>query len=112
MRDRELDDLLDLAARRRPSPSAAFMDRVLADALAAQPRAVVPVAASPRQGWMARLAAAFGGGPALAGVASFLVVGLAVGYLNPATLDLLTGGMAAAETVELFPSADFLLSEG
>lgn len=116
MRDRDLDNLLDMAARARPVPSAEFMNQVLADALAEQGRGQTPAPAITRtvtqQGWLQRLAQAFGGGPALAGVCSFLVVGLAVGYLNPGTLDYLTGGMAAAETVDLFPSTDFLMTEG
>ncbi len=113
MRDRDLDNLLDLAARTRPAPSPGLMDRVLADALAEQ----VATPAAPRppvqgQGWLGRLAAAFGGGPALAGVCTFLIVGFAVGYVSPTTLDYLTGGMAAAEPLDLFPSPDFLLTEG
>lgn len=112
MQDRDLDDLLDMAARVRPVPSPGLMDRVLADGLAEQPRRNAPARMVPPQGWLQRLAQAFGGGPALAGVCSFLVVGLAVGYLNPGTLDYLTGGMAAAETVDLFPSTDFLMTEG
>jgi hypothetical protein len=112
MQDRDLDGLFALAAQRPPQPSAALMDRVLADALAEQPQPV-PIAAPAPRGVFARLAALFGGGPMLAGVVSAAVAGVAVGYLNPATLDLLTGGLAAyAETEELFPSADFLTTEG
>lgn len=112
MQDRDLDDLLDMAARARPVPSQGLMDRVLAEALAEQPRRNAPARAVAARGWLQRLAQAFGGGPALAGVCSFLVVGLAVGYLNPGTLDHLTGGLAASETVDLFPSTDFLMTEG
>jgi hypothetical protein len=46
----------------------------------------------------------------LAGVTSSLILGLAVGYLSPTTLDYLTGG--SSEAVELFPDTDFLTTEG
>lgn len=117
MQDKDLDALLALAANRSPQPSEALLDRVLADALAEQQAQARPVArfapAPAPAGFFARLAGFFGGGPMLAGVVSAAVAGVAVGYLNPATLDLLTGGMAAsAETLDLFPSADFLTTEG
>lgn len=110
MRDKDLDDLLALAARNGPVPNSAFMDRVLADALAAQPKpAATPERPKPA-GLLSRLASAFGGGAVLAGVTSTLLLGLAVGYLNPATLDYLTGG--TAEALELFPDTGFLTMEG
>ena len=43
MHDKDLDDLLALAAANRPAPDEALLDRVLADALAVQPRQVAPV---------------------------------------------------------------------
>lgn len=113
MQDNEIDDLLDLAAQQRPAPSPALIDRVLADALAQQP---TPHRFSPhphpQPGLLARLAAAFGGAPVLAGVCSSVVLGFAVGYMNPATIDYLTGELAGAETLDLFPSADSLMTEG
>lgn len=117
MQDRDLDGLLALAARDRPTPSPALMDRVLADALALQPQPVPGwggAAPAPAPGLLARLAALFGGGPVLAGVCSAAIAGVALGYLQPGSLDLLTGGLAGtgAETLELFPSADFLTNEG
>ena len=114
MQDKELDALLGLAAARPPAASDRLMDRVLADALAAQPRpaAIAKPAPSPRGGVLARLAAMFGGGPVLAGVCSAAIAGIALGYLNPASVDMLTGGLGGAETLELFPSADFLTTEG
>jgi hypothetical protein len=115
MQDKDLDGLLALAARDRPTPSPALMDRVLADALALQPQPLpgwVAPAPAPAPGLLARLAALFGGGPVLAGVCSAMVAGVALGYLQPASLDLLTGGLAGTETLDLFPSADFLTNEG
>jgi hypothetical protein len=109
MQDDDIDRLLEAAARRPATPSEGLMERVLADALALQPQAALsrPVG---RPGFFARLVAAMGGTPALAGLCSAAMVGVAVGYLSPATVDYLTG--TAAETVEFFPETDFLLSEG
>jgi hypothetical protein len=120
MQDKDLDGLLALAAWDRPTPSPALMDRVLADALAQQPKpAVVGLTPAPRParpGVLARLSAAFGGGAVLAGVCSAAVAGVALGYLDPSSMDVLTGGLTGAltgaETLELFPSADFLTNEG
>jgi hypothetical protein len=111
MRDKDLDDLLGLAARNRPAPDPALLDRVMADALAAQVPSPVRTARPARApGLLERLALAFGGGAVLAGVTSTLLLGLVVGYLNPATLDYLTGG--TADAIELFPDTDFLTIEG
>lgn len=114
MQDKDLDGLLAMAARHPPLPSAKLMDRVLADALSLQPQPA-PQARRPSpvaQGLLARFSGMFGGAPVLAGVCSAALVGLAFGYLNPTALDVLTGGLTGAETVEMFPSADFLTTEG
>ncbi len=111
----DLDDLLATAARRPVVPSDALMERVLADALALQPvaapvRSTSEQRAPARQGFLSRLAAALGGPPALAGLGTAAVFGVALGYLDPTTLDYLTGTSAGA--AELFPDADFLTTEG
>lgn len=108
----DLDDLLALAARRPVVPSDALMERVLANALAVQPerQALRPAAPLPQPRLLARLAAAIGGPPALAGLGTAAVFGLALGYLSPMTMDYLTG--ASADTAEFFPGADFLTTEG
>jgi hypothetical protein len=107
----DLDDLLGLAARRPAVPSDALMSRVLADALASQPEVPgIRVAPVTRPGFLARLAGVFGGPPALAGLGTAAVFGLALGYFSPSTLDYLTG--ASTDTAEFFPEADFLTTEG
>lgn len=110
----DLDDLLAVAARTAPTPSEALMNRVLADALALQPAdpALVRQAAPPRPGLWSRLAAALGGPPALAGLGTAAVFGVALGYLSPTTLDYLTGTATATDAAEFFPDADFLTTEG
>lgn len=111
MRDKDLDNLLAMAAANRPAPDASLLDRVLADALAVQPDRAPPAPTAPRgAGLLERLSLAFGGGAVLAGVTSTLLLGMVVGYLNPATLDYLTGG--SVEAVELFPDTNFLTTEG
>ncbi|MBL9050118.1 MAG: dihydroorotate dehydrogenase [Tabrizicola sp.] len=112
MQDDDLDRLLAEAAKHPPVPSAALMERVLADGLALQPAApgLRPAVAPSRPGLLSRLAAVFGGPPALAGLGTAAVFGLALGYLSPSTLDYLTG--ATAEAAEFFPEADFLTTEG
>jgi hypothetical protein len=114
MHDKDLDDLLALAARTRPTANPAFLDRVLADALAAQqpgdrPRSSAMAPARP-VGLLARLALAFGGGPVLAGVTATLLLGMMVGYLSPGVADYLTGGSTGA--AEMFPDTEFLTTEG
>ena len=112
MQDDDLDRLLAAAAKTAPMPSEALMERVLADAFALQPAVPImrPAVAAPRPGLLARLAAALGGGPALAGLGSAAVFGMALGYLSPTTLDYLTG--TATDAAEFFPDADFLTTEG
>jgi hypothetical protein len=112
MQDKDLDGLFALAARDRPLPSPALIDRVLTDAQTLQPEPASLALAPARQGLLARLAGMFGGAPVLAGVCSAAVAGVALGYLNPASMDVLTGGLTGTETLELFPSADFLTTEG
>lgn len=113
-----LDDLLAFAAKHPPSASPELMERVVADALAQQPqprsRPQTRAGAVPRPGLMARLTARLGGAAALAGVTSAALCGVALGYLDPTTLDLLALGQATEQTeaVDLFPSVDFLMTEG
>ena len=112
MRTDDLDDLLALAAQARPEPSPALVARVLEDARTAQPQPH-PRAAPPRRaGAFRRLAEAFGGLPVLAGLCSTVILGVAVGYMNPTMADYLTGGLTASDTLDLFPTADALTTEG
>lgn len=106
----DLDDLLAAAARRPAMPSEMLMERVLADALALQPRPAQLRPAPARPGLLARMMAALGGPPALAGLGTAAVFGVALGYLSPTTLDYLTG--SSADAAEFFPDADFLTTEG
>lgn len=113
MQDDALDRLFAEAAATPPAPSPALMDRVLTDALALQPAAkTLARPRAPRPGLLARLAGLFGGAPGLAAVSAAAFLGIAVGYLNPTTLDGLASGLTDTGTEEFFPSADFLTVEG
>ena len=107
--DDGLEDFFEAARRMAPSPSDALMARVLADALAAQPVAApCPV---PRPGAWAQLREALGGWPALGGLATAGVMGLAIGIAAPAGLaDLATAVLdQGTDTylVDLMPELDF-----
>ena len=117
MQSSDLDDLLALAAMHPPTPSPALMDRVTADALALQPQSLtVSRAAVARPGLWSRLVDLLGGPAALAGVTSAALFGIALGYLDPTTVDILALGQgvdqAETEAVDFFPSVDFLMTEG
>ena len=108
----DLDDLLAGAQRASMQPSEALMARVLADAAALQVRPVA-VVVMPRAGWLAGLAALFGGAGSLVGVGSAAVVGLFFGFVQPdgvgAVADLWAAG--SVDQVDLMPQLDVLLAE-
>ena len=108
----DLDDLLAGAKLAAMPPSEALMARVLADAAAVQVRPV-SVAVGPRAGWLAGLAALFGGAGSLVGVGSAAVAGLFFGFVQPdglgAVADLWASG--SVDQVDLMPQVDVLLAE-
>lgn len=111
----DLDDLFAGASRAAMQPSDALMARVLADATAVQMAAQVRPAVTvvPRAGWLAGLAALFGGAGSLVGVGSAAVAGLFFGFVQPegvgAVADLWAG--SAVDQVDLMPQLDVLLAE-
>jgi hypothetical protein len=102
----DLEDFFGAARRMTPAPSDAVLARVLADAMAAQAPVRVP-----RPGWLAQLRDALGGWPAVGGLATAGVVGLALGIAAPAGLGDLTavllGQPADGYLVDLMPELDF-----
>ena len=107
--DLDLDGLLAEAALRPPEPSAAFLARIEADALALQPRpaaAVVP----PRRSWLLRMAEAFGGGGGVAGLTLAAASGLWLGVAQPAGLLGVTEYLTGTTAVELLPADDSLFA--
>lgn len=112
----DLDDLFATAATQRMAPSDALMSRVLADAMAEQPRAAGGQPMRPavvRAGFWAQLAAVFGGGGALAGIGTAAVAGVVIGFAQPVGFGALTEAVwgTPLETVELIPSVETLFSE-
>lgn len=119
MQDQDLDRLLARAAQAPPPASPALLDRVLNDALAEQSRRLEKARKAGRKpqrqrlgvaGGLDWLAEAFGGGPMLAGVLAAACAGLAIGFLEPGTLDLLVGG--GGDLADLFSEIDFPMMEG
>jgi hypothetical protein len=113
-----MDDLDALFATARVSdvtPSDALMARVMADAAALQPKAAPMVRAVARKtGVWTALAALFGGGGVLAGLASVAMAGFFVGFVQPETVMALAGDWSmgsVVETVDLMPGVDALLAE-
>lgn len=102
----DLDRLLS-AARDEVQPSAALMERVLADAAALQPRAEPPRALPPAGGWLSGLFDIFGGGGAVAGMSAATVAGVFLGFAQPTSLNALTlalqGGTEVVDSMELLP---------
>lgn len=108
-------DLLLAGARDGVPPSAALMERVLADAAVLQPRAApVRAALSPARGWLSDLFDVFGGGGAVAGMSAVTAVGLFFGFVQASSLTSLTtalqGGTEVVESVELLPGNGLILA--
>lgn len=118
MTDQELDRLFAAARANPPPASEDFMARVLADALAAQPRltaapAMRPALPPPRRSFWSVLSAGFGGAGVLAGLGSVAVIGLYFGYADPTGLtDSLLSGSGAGSDLEMVPVAALFLTEG
>ncbi len=115
MTDLDLDTLLSAARKADVPPSEALRVRVMADAMAVQPRPVASHAADPgASGWLDWLSAVFGGGGALAGVSLALVGGVFIGVVQPEPVAALTNALMAdaqADSVELLPDAASLWEE-
>ena len=113
----ELEGFFAAARAAGPAPSEALMARVLADADAAQPRAVAavaPVAASASRWrrWLMALSAAVGGGAMATGLASAAMAGVFIGYAGPVTSDWLAGAVSGGEDVQMVAASDLFLGEG
>ncbi len=90
MTDNALENLFEQARANAPQLPDGLMDRVLANALAAQPKAQV----SGWRGWLA----AIGGLPGLSGLVTATCVGFWWGVAPPAALPDLAGQVLVAQT--------------
>ncbi|MBV7409230.1 dihydroorotate dehydrogenase [Maritimibacter sp. DP1N21-5] len=104
MTKRELNDddhLLEsyFAAGRTeiPTPSAELLGRIMADAerIAQARQGAAPARAPSRRPFLMALAAAVGGWPAFAGMATAAVAGVWIGAAAPEALSTVTGGLLA-----------------
>jgi len=87
-----LDSFFEAARRHRAEPGAEFRERLLADALGAQP-SILPGSVRTRRhrrpGWLVAL----GGWPALTGLVTATVAGVWIGIVQPVAVgDLAFGG--------------------
>jgi hypothetical protein len=110
----DLDDLFASAKVGVVQPSDALMARVLADAdavqIAMQQRVVTPVVE--KTGFLAGLAALFGGAGVLAGVGSAAVAGLFLGFVQPSGLGSVSDlwVTASVDQIELMPGVEAVLA--
>ena len=117
-----LESLFAEARDDKADASATLMARIVADAEAALV-ARTPVAdPTPRASWLGRMAAAVGGWPSVAGLATAGVMGLAIGLYQPVVVTSLGLGTTSATAVttettsyaldDLVPSFYDLATEG
>jgi hypothetical protein len=120
MQDGDIDDLLARARAAPPEPETALLTRIEAEARWLQLAFRAPPAApAAGPGALGRWIAALGGGPALAGLASAVLVGLWIGTAQPAPVAAVTTGVSAAlgqetdvEYIDLMPDFGGLAAEG
>lgn len=98
-------------------PSTDLLARIMADADAQIAQAQsVEVAAVPHRGLFSSLLDAIGGWPSLAGMATATVVGVWVGFSQPAGFDLVAEQLLGVEDttylVDLVPAFDTEIEEG
>lgn len=106
-----LEDLFAAARAAPPVPSEALMARVMAEALAEQPRPAGRVAPATRPRLLARMVWALGGSGVLAGMGTAAAAGLYIGFVQPSGLAGLHEAVLGVplETVELVPSVGAFL---
>ena len=116
MRAQDIDALFAEARAQAPQDSTALIYRVIADAIAHQPRPLT-VRIKPRQapGFWASIVDALGGKTALVGLGSAAVVGVLLGFVQPTSVTALTDAFFAQTPigeVDLIPGVDAILTEG
>lgn len=113
----DLETLFRTARSERPEPSGDLTARVLADAAALQPGRAARQQPRGRAGggFLAALAALFGGGGVLAGMGSAAAMALLLGFVQPAPVSALTaawgGDTTTTAAYDLTSGIDALLSE-
>lgn len=119
--DSALERVFADARAAAPLPSAALLARIETDALREQKGRVrtVPPVARRRQSVVGRFLDLLGGPRLAAGLATATLVGLWIGWVQPAPLAGLTdrlddrlSGLSAPESIELIPALDPFAAEG
>lgn len=112
MTDHDLDHLFDAMRADAPHPPASLTARVVADAQAQmQPRVAPAVRKARRRAVWAGLARMFGGGGALAGMATAALAGFYIGFADPAQAGLMSSVLGQAAELDMMPGIDALLDE-
>jgi hypothetical protein len=115
MHDPDLDDLFATARRNPPAVPSGLMARVMADAGAMAPQAARPVRVAAPGLW-ARMLAAIGGAPALAGLSTAMLAGVWIGFSQPVALagvtELLLATASMVEPLDIIPTFDDFATEG
>lgn len=104
--DAGLEAFFDAARDAAPVPSEALMARIMADAEVEIIGRATPPAPAPRRGAFAAFAAALGGWPALAGLATATVAGVWLGFADPDGLNTLAGGLLLPDSAASASSYD------
>lgn len=96
-----------------PVPSEALVERILADAAAAQVRPA-PAPTPSRRNWLSELVSTIGGWPAVAGLSAAAAAGVWIGVAAPGPLETWTTEMlgAAYDYSALTPGMAQILAEG
>lgn len=110
-----LEPFFDAARGQAPALDDALMARIMADAEAVASAREAPET-PPRPGWFSRVMQGIGGWPAVSGMVTATVLGLAVGISPPALLEGLASGYLTGTSdpylVDPYQGFGFDLSEG
>lgn len=112
MTDHDLDQLFAAVRADAAHPPASLTARVLADAEAQmQPQAAPVLRKAPRRSVWAGLSRMFGGGGALAGMATAALAGFYIGFADPAQAGLMASVLGQTAELDMMPGIDALLDE-
>ena len=113
----DLDVFFDAAKTEQPGVSDALMDRIMADANSVADEWQREISSEPvKDSWVRRVLNGIGGWPAVSGMATATVLGVAVGISPPALLTEMTAGYldgtADPYLVDPYDAFGFEMSEG
>ncbi|QGX98925.1 hypothetical protein EI983_11845 [Roseovarius faecimaris] len=115
--DDGLEAYFNAARTTAPAPSAALLERIAQDAIAAQAPApaLAPPPDAPQPGWLSQLWQGLGGWPAFGGLATATMAGVWIGVYPPSTVAFAAesyfGSESDAYIIDLSPDGAFDLAE-